>query len=115
MVSISGSQQAIPSFAVQGSRVFHAARSGIEWGVFRVLTDDVTEPNGCDNIDANPNFTLNDPGLHNINVSVNCSRRQEMEAGNTVNIYTITSVATYGAAGSEDYVRREIKVGVTPP
>jgi MSHA biogenesis protein MshP len=112
MVSISGSQQAIPSFAVQGSRVFHAARSGAEWGIYRVITDD---PNGCNNIPMDTTFNPSGSGLTGITVTVNCSRRQETEAGNTVNIYTLTSEAVYGATGSEDYVHREIKVSVSPP
>jgi MSHA biogenesis protein MshP len=115
MLSISGSQQAIPGFALQGSRVFQAARAGSEWGIYRVITDDPLLPNGCDNIDANPTFTLTDPGLTGIRVNITCTRRQETESGNTINIYFIESIASFGAANTQDFVRREINVSVTPP
>lgn len=112
MITIGGTQRTTSVAAIQGARAFQAARSGIEWGVARVITD-----NNCAMITANPAFSFTVDGLNLFNVNVTCVRTLHQEAGmpDNVQVYTITSVATYGAYGDQEYIRRQMTATVSPP
>jgi MSHA biogenesis protein MshP len=110
MVTIGGTQRTTTVAAVQGARAFQAARSGIEWGVSRVITDA-----GCGMITANPNFTPTVAGLAGFAVNVTCTNTSHTEAGDSIQIYVLTSTATFASYGSPDFVRRRITATISPP
>lgn len=99
---------------VQGAQAYLAARAGVEWAAFQVLT-----PAGMQACPVPPApFTVN-----GFNVALACNRTIAQDKGNTqdINIYTITSTASVGVAGSQDYIERRITVTLsrciynTPP
>ena len=110
MVTIGGMERATASAAVQGTRAFYAARSGIEWGIYRAIPP----TSSCA---ASTSFALTVPGLNGFNVNVQCKLTppgiQHRERGDTYNVYVITSTATSGNFGTADYVSRTLQVTVT--
>jgi len=117
MVGISGTQQFTTLHALQGAKAYHAARSGMEWGIATAL--------GIATCPATPSTLspaggLNAGNLSGFNVIVtldSCTNYQE--GGSPYNIYQITAFAqtvapAYGAPG---YAARRITVTVTnaPP
>ena len=108
MVKISSVQSNIPVAAVQGARAFNAARSGIEWASYIVLT--AANPAGaCINVNGKT-LTFSGAGLVNFTTTVNCSRTNHTE-GSIGNFDIITFVATArsGTYGDPDYVERVIR------
>jgi len=111
MVTIGGMERATASAAVQGTRAFYAARSGIEWGVFRAMPP----TNSCV---ASTTFTLTAPGLEGFNVIVQCAltppgTQHREGAPPNINVYVITSIARLGNFGEADYVSRTLQVTAT--
>jgi MSHA biogenesis protein MshP len=100
MVTMSTVQQATSTQALMQARAYQAARAGLEWGVYRIVEDDVDS--------ENETFDVG-----NFNVSVAWSSGTPFdEAGQTRNIYNIESFASYATPGSPDYVSRELKVTI---
>lgn len=108
MVTIGGVQRATAAAATQGTRAYYAARSGIEWGVFKALTS-----GNC--AAATGNFPLAVPGLNGFTVTVQCTSTAHRErAAPDYNVYVITSTAVSGTFGTTaDYVSRQLQVTVT--
>ena len=98
-------QQTTTLYGVQGARAIHAARSGIEWGIYESL---VATP-GCP-----ATTTLN---IDAFSVEVRCSETSHREGATDVVTYQLVSTATTGTFGTLDYVQREIqaKVSNSPP
>lgn len=92
------------SAGLLASQAFHAARSGIAWGAHRAL-------NGgwC----GSQTFSLTEAGANGFAVAVSCSQSTHLEAGATINVYTIIALAESGAYGGPDYVSRRIEAKVT--
>lgn len=90
---------------VQGANAYLAARGGAEWAAFQVLAPGSTTMQSCF---ASPS-TLT---INNFNVSLTCSRSVPKDQGNTqdIGIYTITSTASTGVAGAQDYIERRVTV-----
>lgn len=108
MVTIGGMQRATVSSAVQGSRAYYAARSGIEWGVSQALAG------GCAAaVEPAPGFLLAQPGLDNFRVVVNCASTQHRERNDTYDVFLITATATSGTFGNADHVSRTLNTTVT--
>lgn len=114
MVTIGEAQRAIAVGAAQGARAYQAANAGIEWGVYRVLNN----PPGT-NCAAAPAttttgpFTLTAPALGGFQVRVSCSYTTQQERGNTYQVFSVTSLASFGTFGSPDYFSRSMVVAVT--
>ncbi len=108
MVTMSGVQSRIPVFALQGARAYQAARSGIEWGIYRVETD-----HNCNTITgATQPFAID-----NLNVTVSCTGEPSsgtyQEGSVTYHVFRIVAFADRGNYGSPDYVSRKVIVKVT--
>ena len=106
MVSLSTTQQYTVAYALQGARAYHAAHSGLEWGIGRAV--------GPAGICGAANIVLGGE-LGNFQVAVTCSATNHSEHGDSFSIYTIVSTATstnpgYGEPG---YAARELKAVVT--
>jgi len=122
MVTVSGVNRTTSSAALQGTRAYQAARSGIEWSVFLILQannplDQIPARNICTGTVNGNNFTFNAAGLNSFTVNTSCSFTPHNEQGNdNVTVYTITSIATFGGAyGTPDFVQRRITATISPP
>ena len=102
MISISGTQHFTTLHAFQGAKAYHAARSGMEWGI--------AAAGGACPDGSTQNLTLND-----FDVSVSCNEIGEFtEGGNPpYKIYRITSIAETGVPGNFNYAARQITATVT--
>ncbi len=103
MVRISGIQHQTVNVALLGARAFHAARTGIEWGVYQALDKN------C----INQTLNLTEGGLNGFVVDVTCGSTSYTETGDTYNIFVIDVEARAGTYGSPDYVSRRIQATLT--
>lgn len=86
---------------VQGAQAYLAARAGVEWAAYQVLT-----PANMQACPAIPTpFTVN-----GFNVALVCNHSVEQDQGGTqdIRIYTIQSTASSGVVGAKDYIERRI-------
>ena len=119
IVTIGGAQQQAPVLAVQGARAYHAARSGIDWGIHQALNTALGTM--CNLTPAAPfvtgPFPVPGPGLNGFQVTVSCNYTQHQEGAPTFEVFSITSTAIFGAFGSPDFYSRTIEATVTntPP
>jgi len=107
MVRMSASQHYTTAYAVQGARAFQAARSGIEWGVYRAIGG---------NCEATNTFSASAAGLAGFTVTVTCTSTPVSEQGctpATYNLFSLTSRAVYGDYGDPDYVSRTFAATLT--
>lgn len=85
VVNISTNQQIGSALDVQGVRAYQAAKAGIEWGVYRILTPSFVCPA------ATTSFIPSAPTLSGFTVTVTCTATPGTNSGPTV--YTLTSTA----------------------
>jgi MSHA biogenesis protein MshP len=85
----------------KGTRGYHAAHSGIEWGIARAAAG---------NCAASTSFSV--PGT-DFTVTVSCQAQNFSEGGSVYNVYRLVSLAEFGSYGSEDYVSRRLETKVT--
>lgn len=108
MVILNVLQHETVSAAVQGARAYHAARAGIEAGLF--LAASASGPGTC----GSSSYDLSAvSGLTGFSVAVNCSETSHREYGADYRVFVITSTATTGSFGSTDYVERMLRVTAT--
>jgi MSHA biogenesis protein MshP len=109
VVVISTTQQVGAALDLQGVRAYHAARGGVEWGLYQVLR------NGQDCATVNQTIAYGD-GLAGFSVSVTCLSSTHPEASSLVTLFTITATgcneAACPAAPSPAYVARQLRVTV---
>lgn len=115
----------------QAARAYQAARAGIEWGAFQVLRNVDVPPAAVSDFgptcktsnSATQTLTFGSlatgslgapAGADLFRSTVTCSRTTESEAGNTVQIYVITSTgcnrAACTASGDSTYVERQLQL-----
>lgn len=107
-VTLSTTQQQSAALDVLGSRAYQAARAGIEWGAYQVVNGGIV----CSALPAtssNP-VTLTGTTLQNFTVTVNCGSVATTEAGITVTMYQLTSLAKQGT--TPNYVERQMSVTI---
>lgn len=103
MVTFSTVQQTTSALDLQGTRAYHAAKTGIEWGAYQALRN-----GGCSGATISPGGTL-----AGFSVAVACTQYVTTEAGNTVMLTQITATATQGTVGSPTYSERQLKATVS--
>lgn len=103
-VTLSTTQQQSAALDVLGSRAYQSARAGIEWGVYQALQN-----NSC--LATTPLAPMPNT-LANFNVTVNCTSTATTEAGATVTMYQLTSLATQGTSTTPGYVERQMSVTI---
>lgn len=93
---------------IQGSRAYLAARAGVEWAAYQVLMPGSTTMQSCPSVPSP--FTIN-----GFTVTLTCSQTNGTDKGGTqsIGIYTITSKASMGTSGQQDYVERMIQVSLS--
>jgi MSHA biogenesis protein MshP len=118
LVSVFGVQQAGTVLDVMGVRADQAARSGLEWGLYRQLRVQPAVPSVACFTAVPVTFALpSDGSLAAFSVTVSCVAGADNLAGNTTNRWSITAVACNqpGAAGcpnpnpSPEYVQRRVQ------
>lgn len=105
-LNITSVQQATSTQDVQGSRAYQAARTGIEWAAYQVLAPGTTALANCP---TSPS-TLS---LDNFTVTVSCTRYanyNEQGTDHTIAMYDITSTASFGTAGTLNYIQRQVQI-----
>ena len=105
MIRMSAVQTESVALSIQASRIFQAARSGVEWGLNDVL-DPVGNPAG--NCFAPANFAV-----LGFTVDVTCASTDHPEGGQTQRVYEISSIARFGVLGSPTFVQRAVEVRAT--
>ena len=99
MLTFSNTQQLTSAQDLQGSRAYWAARAGLEWGIAGTLA-------ACP---ASPTTLTIDV----FSVVITCSLQAYAEAGATVNIFRLSSVASSaGAAGSLGFIERSLSAAI---
>lgn len=102
MVTTSTSQQLNSAQDIQGSRAYWAARAGIEWAIGSLTA----VPGACP-IPPSP-FTVD-----GFTLQMACTSSAFNEGGVTRTIYSVTAVASLGAAaGGTGYVERSLSASV---
>lgn len=112
-VTISTTQQQSAALDLLGARAYQAARAGIEWGVYQIVSAPAGVPppgiacpaGGASNAVAMPAGST----LAIFAVDVSCwSSTPVSEAGATVTLYRLQSTAAQGGVATSGYVERQI-------
>ncbi len=113
MLSLYSAQQTNSSQDLMGARAYQAAKAGIEWGTYQIMSPENTSPAGapyvCTGVMGTPVFAGT---LQGFNVSVSCSQTATTEGANNIRVYQVTATATFSTAPSPDYVERQIAAKV---
>ncbi len=105
-VRMQGVQQATTVLALQGARAYHAARSGLEWGIYRAVNG------SCAASSAVP---VAGTGLTGFTVTLTCQASQHREGVSPPStIYRLVATAEYGSPGGADHVSRQLRATVSP-
>lgn len=102
MVTFSTVQHTTSALDLQGTRAYHAAKTGIEWGAYQALRN-----GGCTGATITPGGTLT-----GFSVAVACTQYVTTEGGNSVTLTQITATATQGTVGSPTYSERQLQATV---
>ena len=113
-LTISTAQHLSSAQDVQGSRAYHAARSGLEWGIYQALdptnTTAVAPPNPpWPNFPACPAAVL---AINGFNVAVVCVSADfnENTTVRSIRVYSITATATSGTFATPGRIERQLQV-----
>jgi MSHA biogenesis protein MshP len=105
-LNITSVQQSTSLQDTQGTRAYQAARTGVEWAAYQVLNPGNTALVNC----PASSSTLN---IDNFVVTVTCNRSAdyyEQGSDHTIAMYDITSTASFGIAGTLNYIERQIQL-----
>ena len=124
MVTFSTTQSITSAQDVQGARAYHAARSGTEWGLYKVLDPTnatfkaMVPPYGTGtsawpNMPACPADTA--MTIEGFTVTVRCSSSDYSEAGSTrrIRVFLLQSTASVGVVGTVGFVERRVEVAAS--
>ena len=101
MVRLIGVQSSTTTFALQGTRAYQAARSGLEWGAAQA------------SIGGNCNGIMT---IGNFNVAVICSSLPFTEGPLTpYRVFQFNATATFSNYGSPDFISRQAQMKVKFP
>lgn len=107
MVSFSTTQNQSQAMDVMGSRALQAANTGIEWAAYSIaLAPDTPRADAPLFVPGTATALAGD--LAPFAVSVGYTAVSQVEGGPTVWSHDITSTATWGTAGTENFVQRVI-------
>lgn len=115
-VTISTTQSFASAQDVQGSRAYHAARSGLEWGIYRVL--DPTNSTAVAPANPSwPNFpacpAITTLTISGFTVTVSCAPSVDYNENTTVRsirVYSITATAASGTIATPGRIERQLQV-----
>ncbi len=118
MVTLSTVQHTTSAQDLQGSRAYHAARAGIDWGVYQVLTPENSNPPNTPYVCPAAATTLNSlaGSLAGFVVTIECIESVGSpftEGASQIHVYQITSTARLGTAGNTHYVERQLTAAIS--
>ena len=113
IVTIGGMERSTASSAVQSTRAFYAARSGVEWATYGALNNTVATCGAPASPPIPTTFSLAVAGLNGFTVTVTCSYTSHSEYGTPYNVFVINSTARFGSFGSTDFVSRTLRATIT--
>lgn len=109
MLTLSGVEHSTVDRALLNARAYFAARAGLDWGVHQAVSHPTVGSGSCS---ASAPFTLTGGSFVAVNISVECSQATASGTGRTYYIYYLKSTASYGTAGTSDYVERKLEASV---
>ncbi len=105
LITISAVNQQTPVLGMRGAQAYHAARSGLEWGMGHVVNNAPACP-GNQNFASLEGFT--------VNVNWTCSTHTDGSPPTNVTVYVIVATAENGVPGTAGYAYRMLR-GVASP
>jgi len=105
-LNITSVQQSTSAQDVQGARAYQAARAGVEWAAYQVLAPGTTALASCP---TSPTTIA----IDNFSVTISCTRSAdyfEQGTDHTIALYDVTSTASFGIAGTLNYIERQVQV-----
>ena len=107
-------QQSSQQMDVRGVRAYQAARAGIEWAAWQTLDpNNALNPAACGTVPACPAASATLPALAGslspFTVVVTCTATATTEGTKQVRVFTVSSTATAGTAGTPDFVSRQVQ------
>ena len=116
MLSISTMQQTTSTQDMQGSHAYQAAKAGLEWGAYQIMTpENINPPAGgvarytCVAATVLPAFG---GSVSRFTVTVNCTSADFVEGGNIVRVYQLISTANVGVVGQTNYIERRLTASI---
>lgn len=113
IVRLGALTNASTNLASLGIKAYYAAKSGLEWGVYKVAPSGGSAPFNCPTSPTTLTFTQG--GLAGYSVQVSCISGSFTEYGTNYKIFQITATGQYGSASSTDYVSRKLYTTVVQP
>lgn len=101
LVNITNSQRQSVLMNLQSARAYQAANAGIEWGISRLI-----------NASSCAASTELANTINNFTVTVTCTELNPggyNEAGETINIYRVSSLSEYGVYTQSNYISRQLE------
>jgi MSHA biogenesis protein MshP len=102
-VTVGGAQRQTNTTNLEGSRALAAARSGLEWGIYRARVN-----SWCNTPNVQQVVNLTEGALRGFQVTVSCRGYQHNEGGPPYYSFDITATAKYGTYGSTDFASRTV-------
>ena len=103
-VRLSSVQHQTVVLAMQSSRAYAAAQTGVEWSAYQALIS-----GSC----GSSTIALTEAGLIGFSVDTTCSSTTHTEGAATTSVYVLEAFAYSGSYGTPDYVSRRIRATVT--
>ncbi len=116
IVSISALTRAAQSLSLQGDKAYYAAKSGLEWGIYKVAPSSVSggaPPYNCPTSPTTLTFTQG--GLKGFSSTVSCTQSAFTESGSTYNLFQITATGQYATSANIDYAFRQLYTVIIQP
>jgi MSHA biogenesis protein MshP len=113
LLTVSSLQHTSSGIDLQGVRAYQAARSGVEWGLYRLLDPDGAPAAGLPSCWAGTASVTPGATLGAFAVIATCTRTTATELGKDIGVYTIVSTATFGTAQRPNYVSRTVTATVS--
>ncbi|HET7370720.1 MAG TPA: hypothetical protein VFK45_07775 [Gammaproteobacteria bacterium] len=105
ILTISGVQHQTSVLTLQQTRALNAARAGVEWLSYQVVTNQA-----CPAAASLADFQPGAPGLSAFTVSgLTCTQSTHKIGGDDINLYVIEATATAGSYGTPDFVSRHVR------
>lgn len=107
MLATSGVSQMTPVLGLRGTQAYHAARSGLEWGIANAINTAPACPGSGTSTFANL-------GGFVVDVDWDCTQHQDGQPSQNVSVYVVTATASAGTAGQSNFVQRTVRAVVSP-
>lgn len=109
-VNLTSVQQITSTQDLEGSRAYHAARAGVESGIYQVLTPGNNTLNNCPA--TNPQILTIDAYTVNVSCTV-YGQYYEQSADHSIKVYKITADASKGTINTPQYIARQVEVTIS--